>query len=121
MLQETSSCEDASPDESYIETDAEYLRSIMATSSKLPAMVISADFSTIYDRVLDDRTIATLTDSASSSLGVTVEQCRLRVKALSPYSGKRLICVLIHLPGVFYTVEIDPSVSEVIHWEYHAT
>ena len=33
----------------------------------------------------------------------------------APY---RLICVFIRLPGVIYTIEIDPGTEEVIHWEW---
>jgi hypothetical protein len=92
----------------------------MAASSQLPATVIAAAFTKVYGRVLDDRTIAVITDPSSSAQEDADQRCQLRKKTLVPYKGRRLICVLISLPGVIYTVEIDPFLHRVIHWEFQA-
>ena len=100
--------------------DADYLRSVMAASSKLPSTVVAAAFTKVYDRVLDDETIAVITDPSSNPKEDADQRCKLRKKTLVPHIGKRLICVLISLPGVIYTVEIDPYLHRVIHWEFQA-
>ena len=41
-----------------------------------------------------------------------------RRKNLQKFVGHRLICVLMRLPGVHYTIEIDPSHFSVVHWEW---
>jgi len=41
-----------------------------------------------------------------------------RAAALSPYVGKVLVCVLIMLPGVKYTIEVDADEERVVHWEW---
>ena len=117
MLRETSRYDGDDLDRRSEEVDEEYLRSIMAASVKLPPTVIAASFSKIYDRILDDQIIAAVTDPTSYAQEDADERCRQRRKALIPYGGKRLICVTISLPGIFYTVEIDPCLRKVIHWE----
>ena len=118
MLRETSRNE---LDEDRFEPDVDYLRLIIAASKKLPPAVARADFSKIYDRVLDERAIQALADPDSCSQEDAKERCRVRRNALAPYSGKRLICVMIDLPGVFYTIEINPALHTVVYWECLAT
>lgn len=98
------------------------LRSIVEKSTDLPAEVLSADFSHIYDRVLDQTVYSSLTTPSSSeteTLEWTVRYHQRR-EALTPYLDQRLICVCIRLPGVVYTIEIDPGAEEVIHWEWQS-
>jgi len=89
----------------------------MRATAPLPALVINAKFSNIFDRVLDEASIEALTDPSALPEGNSDERCTRRKKALAPYLGKRVICVLINLPGVLYTVEISQSLEKVIHWE----
>lgn len=120
MLRETAWYDDTDLDGRLVEPDKDDLRSIMSASAKLPPTVIAARFSKIYDRILDDQTIAAVTDPSSFAQEDADERCRQRKKALVPYEGKRLVCVLISLPGVYYTVEIDRRLRKVVHWECHA-
>jgi hypothetical protein len=39
---------------------------------------------------------------------------------LSQYLDKTLICIYIRLPGVHYTIEIDPKMNRVIYWEWQS-
>ena len=117
MLRETSRYDGVDLVERSTDTNEEYLRSIMAASGTLPPTVVAAGFSKIYDRILDNQTIASLTNPSSYAQEDADQRCRQRKKALIPYGGKRLICVVVSLPGIIYTVEIDPCLRKVIHWE----
>ncbi len=48
------------------------------------------------------------------------ERVLRREASLKPHVGKFLFCVLIRLPGVRYTVEIDPLERSVVYWEWQA-
>ena len=41
-----------------------------------------------------------------------------REESLAAHIGSTLYCVLIRLPGVHYTLEIDPEAQQVVHWEW---
>ena len=98
------------------------LRSIVEESIDLPAAVLNADFSHIHDRILDQKIISGLMNptTSESETGDWSKRCHRRKEALMPYLDKRLICVCIRLPGVLYTIEIDPGANEVIHWEWQS-
>ena len=98
------------------------LRSIVEESIDLPAAVLSGDFSHVHDRILDQKIISGLMNptTSESETGDWSKRCHRRKKALMPYIDKRLICVCIRLPGVLYTIEIDPGADEVIHWEWQS-
>jgi hypothetical protein len=121
MLQDLSRLEEVELDQGSTDLEFDDLRSVLRATTRLPSLVIEANFSNIYDRVLDEATIAALTDPSALPKEISDERCEKRKKALMPYLGKRLIGVLINLPGVLYTVEIDPSLKKVIHWECIAT
>jgi len=93
------------------------LRSVMRATTGLPSVVIEANFSHVVDRVLDEVSIAALTDPTTHPGRISDERRNKRKKALAPYSGKRLLAVLVNLPGVLYTIEIDPLSEKVVHWE----
>ena len=99
------------------------LRSIVEKSINLPAEVLSADFLHIHDRILNQKIFSGLIEPSTSETetGDWNTRYRHRIKALMPYLDKRLVCVCIRLPGVVYTIEIDPGAEEVIHWEWQST
>jgi hypothetical protein len=121
MLQDLSRLDEVELDQANTDLEFDDLRSVLRATTRLPSLVIEANFSNIYDRVLDEATIAALTDPSALPGEISDELCKKRKNALMPYLGKRLIGVLINLPGVLYTVEIDPSLKKVIHWECIAT
>jgi hypothetical protein len=98
------------------------LRSIVEKSTDLPAEVLNADFSHIHDRILDQKIISSLIKPPTSKTepGDWSKRYHYRKEALMPYLDQRLICVCIRLPGVVYTIEIDPGAEEVIHWEWQS-
>jgi phosphoribosyl-dephospho-CoA transferase len=50
--------------------------------------------------------------------GDSYERRQRRKKALMRYLDQRLVCVCLRLPGVIYTIEINPETEEVVHWEW---
>ena len=120
MLRESSRQNSSKFDPDDFEPDVEALRSILAGSRKLPPAVVESRFARICDRVLDEKITAALTDPDQCPQEDASKRCERRKKALTPYLGKRLVCVLINLPGVMYTIEIEPASEEVIHWEWVA-
>lgn len=99
------------------------LRSTIDKSIDLPAEVLGADFSQVHDRILDQEFFSVLIRPSTSDIETDDWSTRRRdrEKALVPYLGKRLVCVCIQLPGVVYTIEIDPKVDKVVHWEWQST
>jgi len=99
------------------------LRSTIGKSIDLPAEVLGADFSQVHDRILDQEFFSVLIRPSTSDIETDDWRTRRRdrEKALVPYLGKRLVCVCIQLPGIVYTIEIDPKVDKVVHWEWQST
>ena len=118
MFQEQSFDHDVEPELSEIYCEIEDLRSILARSGRLPAAVVAADISRIDDRVLDNEIRAVLSNPENCLHDDAINRCELRGRALKPYVGRRLICVSINLPGVRYTIEVDPVLRTVIHCEF---
>ena len=98
------------------------LRSIIEKSIALPADVLSADFSYIHNRILDQSVFSSLTTPSSTETETfdLSDRYDRRKEALTPYLDKRLVCVCIRLPGVVYTIEIDLGTKKVIHWEWQS-
>jgi len=98
------------------------LRSIVEESVDLPTGVLDANFSHVHERILDLKTISNLIEPSTleNETSDWSNRCHRRKEALMPYLDQRLICVCIRLPGVIYTIEIDPGAEEVIHWEWQS-
>lgn len=99
------------------------LRHIINECLELPSDVSSAEFTRVDERLLDQRLLALLASgsAAESNEADRMVRHQCREEALSPYLDKLLICVFIRLPGVHYTIEIDPELERVVHWEWQAT
>ena len=89
----------------------------------LPAVVAEARFTSVVERVVDQGLLDALTlDSACSDRANDWHgRSKRREDALSRYLGQVLICVFIRLPGVHYTIEIDPEIARVVHCEWQET
>ena len=98
------------------------LRSIVEESIDLPTGVLDAEFSYVHERILDQKTISDLIKPSTSGTDSDdwSKRCHRRKQALMPYLDQRLICVCIRLPGIVYTIEIDPEAEEVVHWEWQS-
>lgn len=99
------------------------LRSTIASISQLPADVSSTSQLHISDRILDKELYQSLLGQRKTfgADGEWTERLKRRRKNLTQFVGHRLVCVLIRLPGVHYTVEINPSGMSVVHWEWQPT
>ncbi len=109
-------------DSAFDENRTLHLRSILKESIDLPAEVLSVEFSHIHDRILDQKVFSEMLKPPTSGTeaGDWSKRCDRRKEALMPYLDQRLICVCIRLPGVVYTIEIDPRAKKVIHWEWQS-
>ncbi|MDH3338227.1 MAG: hypothetical protein OEM76_10440 [Gammaproteobacteria bacterium] len=116
MLKEFESVDDPGP--GLDPKDPNDLVTSFKTCNGLPPEVLAAEFSYINDRILDQETFTSLTEPLPEQTSESVARYRRRKLALADYVNKRLICVCIRLPGVLYTVEIDPVIEKVIHWEW---
>ena len=96
------------------------IRGIIRECIELPPDVSSAEFTRVDERLVDRQLLSILASESTAESDeaerVVRQQCRER--ALTPYLGKILICVFIRLPGVHYTIEIDPQSERVVHWEW---
>jgi hypothetical protein len=96
------------------------IRGIIRECIELPPDVSSAKFTCVDERLLDQQLLSFLASEsvAESDEADRVVRQQCRNGALSPYLGRILICVFIRLPGVHYTIEIDPDSERVVHWEW---
>ena len=107
----------------HIESKHLDIRAIIQECDELPADVTSAELTCVVERILDQRLFSFLI-SESASRGDEADwiiRRRRRKEALSPYLDKILICVFIHLPGIHYTIEVDPELERVVHSEWQTT
>ena len=96
------------------------LRTIVQDCPELPCEVKIAEFTYVEKRLIDETLIHRLssyqaTDSDPSDSAIRL---RRRGEALLSFLGKDLICVFIRMPGVQYTIEIDPEQRSIVHWEW---
>lgn len=96
------------------------LRSIIRTCTDIPPQVREAQFTRVDERVIDAPLLRVLAEHYAPGANDEAQAARRgkRAAALSPYLGKMLVCVLILLPGVRYTIEIDMDDERVVHWEW---
>ena len=89
----------------------------------LPAEVRNAQFTYIKERRIDRSSLGYLeSQSATAAKGSDLSaQVARRRQALRPYFGHNLICGYVRLPGVYYTIEVDPKSECVVHWEWDDT
>jgi len=88
----------------------------------IPSAVSEASFNRVDERQIDDSFLQLLTEywakcTSNDAMAATIKR---RIDALSPYLGRTLVCVLIRLPGVSYTIEIDPTAERIVHWEWQS-
>lgn len=99
---------------------AGWIRSLIMSCSDLPLQVREAEIARVDERLLDDSLFRILSEDKTADADDQAAQVRVqrRMQALSPYLGRKLICVSIRLPGVGYTIEIDPVDERIVHWEW---
>ena len=109
------------------DTDTDYLtaepfdpREVIKSFAELPFEVRNAKLTQVEERIIDECLLLRLTNrpSLESSATNMVDRFQSRFESLSGYLGSTLTCVFIRLPGVHYTIEIDPIKRAVVHWEW---
>ncbi|MCH9695769.1 MAG: hypothetical protein K0U72_14735 [Gammaproteobacteria bacterium] len=102
-------------------TDSVDIRSILSRSD-LPLEVRSAAIHYQAERLMDPQLLRFLTvgDQGQPDSGQQSPRLEKRRAALSKHLGSYLMCLTIRLPGVLYTIEIDPAASTIVHWEWQA-
>ena len=81
----------------------------------VPADVGEARFARVDERRIDSSLLQFLNEKNEETDSATMQR---RFEVLSTYLDKSLICVMIRLPGVCYTFEIDPAQDRIVHWEW---
>ena len=96
------------------------IRTIIKECIEIPTDVASAEFTSVNERVIDQRLLSILLSQSASERHDSdwVVRQRCRKSRLSRYLGEVLICVFIRLPGVQYTIEVDPELKRIVHWEW---
>ena len=99
------------------------LRALIRECTDIPSDICDAAFARVDERKMDKSLLRRLTegngsDNHRTDFDATTQR---RSAALSPFLGRTLVCVLIRMPGVSYTIEIDPVDERVVHWEWQPT
>ena len=86
----------------------------------LPNEVRKARFSYIKEHRIDQAFLSRLETAGSHPERDTDRMARLdrRRQSLSKFLERNLVCGYVRLPGVFYTIEVDPESAQVVHWEW---
>ena len=112
---------DELPDRSTSDESTE-CRSIIREFPELPEAARAAEFARIEGRQLNRRLLRQLISQVpppGSAVGWSTRILK-REESLLPHLGKQLYCVLIRLPGVQYTLEVDIESRAIVHWEWQA-
>ena len=108
--------------ETLFDSDGFDPHAVIQQFAQLPESVRRAQISRIERRQIDRglfTQLITQSPPPDSEVGWSSRILK-REESLLPYLGKELVCVLIRLPGIDYTVEIDPVANTVVHWEWQA-
>lgn len=96
------------------------LHTLVENCPGIPKQAREADVAHVEDRLLDDSLFRKITENPGQ--GETDElqaiSVQRRIESLTPFIGRRLVCMAIRLPGVRYTIEIDPIDERIVHWEW---
>lgn len=109
------------PSDGYDDVSAEVC-AIIQQFDELPKIIRMAEISGIVERRIDRQLLDTMeqdTMEMRAPVGITGgNSARVRKASLLPYLGRRLTRVLIRLPSIQYTIEIDRKKGQVVHWEW---
>lgn len=105
------------------ESDSLDIRAILGACTALPPIVATVDFTRVNARIVDDELLKELSGDSADSRGTPdrSDRRKRRMRVLTEYLNKTLVCIFIRLPGVHYTIEIDPEMKSVVYWEWQST
>ena len=89
-------------------------------NSNLPQFIKISPIPQLFERLIDANEISRLTELGPNGKdnAERIERHSIRREALNKYLGSTLTCVLVRLPGVLYTIEIDPINCSISHGEW---
>ena len=109
------------PSNGYDDVNAEVC-AIIQQFDELPKIIRMAEISGIVERRINRQLLDRMdtdTMETRAPVGITrADSARMRKASLLPYLGRRLTRVLIRLPSIQYTIEIDRKKGQVVHWEW---
>ncbi|NOX68820.1 MAG: hypothetical protein GXP15_06520 [Gammaproteobacteria bacterium] len=96
------------------------LHTLVENCPDIPIQAREADVAHVEDRLFDDSLFRKITENTGQGVteGSEADSMQRRVESLAPFIGRRLVCMVIRLPGVRYTIEIDPMEERIVHWEW---
>jgi hypothetical protein len=107
--------------EESVHTNRLDLRDVILRFHDLPVAVRRAEFSLICRRELTDELLGLLLRQPRPPHlqgGDWTFRLEARQRSLQPFLGRWLTCIFIRLPGVHYTIEVDPMSRSIVHWEW---
>ena len=98
------------------------LEEIIQGFVELPEMVRQVPFTSVNYRIMSRQFIRELCHQhcCSGSRADWSKRIARRQRAIAPFLDKFLVCVFIRLPGIHYTIEVDPVSKSVVHWEWQS-
>lgn len=95
------------------------LSAIIRRHGEIPTAVVAAGISHRLDRMLSPALFDAITTQPkiSGTDAAWAKRLHRRKARLKRFVGRRLVCAFIRVPGVHYTIEIDPDSQNVVHWE----
>jgi len=96
------------------------LHTLVENCPDIPTEAREADVAHVEDRLFDDSLLRKITEHQEKGAagGSPADSVQRRIESLTPFIGQRLVCMVIRLPGVRYTIEIDPAAERIVHWEW---
>jgi len=96
------------------------LHALVENCPDIPKQAREADVAHVEDRLFDDSLFRKVTEKSGRNTtdGSQADSLQRRIESLTPFIGRRLVCMVIRLPGVRYTIEIDPIGERIVHWEW---
>ena len=95
------------------------IEQIVRDFEELPQQARTAKISRLDERVLSRSLLDTLLNQPAPGNAVDwPARIEKRRQKLEPYLGRLLTCIFIRLPGVYFTIEVDPHTEAIVHWEW---
>lgn len=96
------------------------LHTLVENCLDIPVTAREADVAHVEDRLFDESLFRKITENQQTDVAghSPDDSVQRRIESLRPFIGRRLVCMVIRLPGVRYTIEIDPAEERIVHWEW---
>ena len=95
------------------------LREAISRCKEIPVGVQNAAFTYVSTRIFDQASYNEIVSQSPQGPDWPA-RIDLRKQNLREKLGCQLTCVFVRLPGVHYTIEVDPDNGSVVHWEWQS-